>query len=180
MSSIVTKLEDIDFKLSAVTIFCPDGDVISINKLDNMSLHAEYLYAMAQSNEKIKGLFKGIDFKYYLKNPVAIIIELMPLLTSKGLSIYNNLSPDTMEPTKEGIMFLPEPSHMTDYMKENMMMLHDKLSEIKFQDIGFYDSSTNFFKPCDTENRLEHLFSVITEDEKDLLEEQVKINKLVK
>ena len=162
MSSIVTKLEDIDFKLSAVTIFCPDGDVISINKLDNMSLHAEYLYTMSQLNEKIKGIFKGIDFKHYLQDPVAVILELMPMLTSKGFSVYNNLNPDTVEPTKDGIIFLPEPSHMSDYMKKNMFMLHDKLAEIKFEDIGFYDSSTNFFTSCNnSKNDLEELFSII-------------------
>ena len=72
MSSIVTKIEDIDFKSSAVTIFCPDGDVISMNKLSNMSLHVEYLYAMSQLNEKTKGILNGIDFKYYLKEPVKL------------------------------------------------------------------------------------------------------------
>lgn len=165
MSSIVTKIEDIDFKSSAVTIFCPDGDVISMNKLSDMILHVEYLYAMAQLNEKTKGILNGIDFKYYLKEPVAVMVELIPMLTAKGFSIFANLGTNVVEPTTEGLMFLPEPSHITDYMKRNMTMLHDKLSEIDFSDIGLYDSKTNFFTSC-TKEDLEGLFSIIKPKEK--------------
>lgn len=164
MTNIITDLENIDFKSSAIAFFCPDGDVISINKLENISLHVEYLYAMAQLNEKIKEIFKGIDLKKYLKNPVAFIIELMPMLASKGFSIYNNLNLDTIEPTTEGILFLPEPSHISDSIRENMIKLHDKLSEINFSDIGFYDSASNFFTSGNNDNNLEELFSIIKQN----------------
>lgn len=58
MKDIITKIPKINFTTSALTIFSPTGEVISINKIEHFNYHIEYLMILYKVNKEVR--------KYYL------------------------------------------------------------------------------------------------------------------
>lgn len=138
MSSIITDNKKIDFTLSAITIFCPNGKIISINKIKNYKLHIEYLITMRKNCKELKKLLEKIDLEYYRNNPSDVMNDIIiSILIKEGYAVYLNLAPNTTFPTNNALMFLPET--ITNSIKSKLEQLKEKLESIIFQDIAQYN-----------------------------------------
>ncbi len=99
MKDIITKIPKINFTTSALTIFSPTGEVISINKIEHFNYHIEYLMILYKVNKEVRKILSGVDFAYYLKNPSEVVNDLIPQFALNGYGMQVNLTPNTMQPT---------------------------------------------------------------------------------
>lgn len=145
MSNIISDLNKLNFTTSAFTIFCPNGRVISINKIKGCDYHIEYIDKIMRKEKEIKKLLEGVNIKYYKSNPSEVINDIIPIFSKNNYSIYMNLTPNRIEPTNYALFFLPEnPPKNTKKILNN---INDKLTPIVFLDICKYNLDSDCYEP---------------------------------
>lgn len=143
MSKIITDFKKINFLMSALAIFTPDGKVLAVEKIEGFEYHIEYLRYLYKNNNEIKELLKSLDFKYCFPTSSEVLTDIVPIFSKKGYAVYYNLNPEVMEPTIVSVIMLPE--MRTKAMDNSFKKLEDKFSSICFIDGGIYNSKTNEF-----------------------------------
>lgn len=137
MANIISDLKKLNFTTSAFAIFCPNGKVISINKIKGYDYHIEYIDIIRHKEKEIKQLLADIDIKYYRANPSEVINDIIPIFLQNNYSVYMNLSPNMPTPTNYGLFFLPAETPKST--KRILNNIKEKLSPIVFLDIGRYN-----------------------------------------
>lgn len=144
MSNIITNPKSINFTTTAMAIFYPNGRIVSINKIKNYHMHIEYLDTIRKNQKEIKKLLENIDMNYYLKNPAEMLNDILPIFAKENYALYLNLTPNTVKPTNNALMFLPE--NINKSIKANLYNLHQPLSNIVFLDIARFNCRTQEFE----------------------------------
>ncbi len=135
MGVIDTDLRDINFLTTVFCLFFPDGSVVSINKIYGFSYHKEYLQILAEGNDLIREMVASTSYSYYID-----------AFCKNGCAVYMNLAPDSIVPTVNSLLFLPE--EVSSEMNATFRLAEEKLSLLKFYGIAKYSSSASEFSSC--------------------------------
>lgn len=144
MSKIITDISKVDLSTSALTIFFPNGDTITINKLNDLTVHMEYLYVLSTVSNQISKLLEEIDIDYYLKNPAKLYSDIMVLFAINNCAVYLNVQIGISKPTNDAMIFLPE--QISTEMKNNFNKNVNKFLSTVFYDICQFNSTTGNFE----------------------------------
>jgi len=144
MSNIILDLKKIDFSTAALTIFCPNGKAISINKTKGFDLHIKYLDTIRKNDKEIKNLLANVDMKYFYENPPELMDKILPIFAQNNYSIFINLNPNITETTNYGLFFLPE--DIPKCTKTILSNMKEKNSNIIFLNNGKYNQKENIFE----------------------------------
>ena len=176
MSNIIEDYKKINLQKAALTFIFPDGRVISINKIKGYDYHMQYLKLLAKNYKEIKNVIFGIDLDYYLNNPSEIMTGVWPIFSMAHISIYMNMTPNTIEPTEMGIILLPD--DLTKLSRNTLKNMDNKLEEIIFMGIGHYIPKVNAYEIIENEEfsriNSKALFNIIDENK------QKRLTKLYK
>lgn len=140
---MITEVEKINYLMSAITFFSPNGNVFSIEKVESLDYHIQYIKMMIRSFKELKQVLKDIDLDYYLENPNLVFSDLLPIFVKKGYAVYFNLAPNNYYPTNCAMMLLPE--KRTKVLVSKLVQSEKKFSSICFYDIGVYNSLEDEF-----------------------------------
>lgn len=144
MSNIISNLKKLNFYTSAIAVFCPNGRIISVNKIKGFNLHIEYINVLYRGEKEIKNILSNIDLKYFYENPSEVINEIIPIFNQNNYSVYMNLTPNTTTPTNYGLFFFPK--DIPKSTRRILNSLEEKLSSMIFVEIAKYNESINGFE----------------------------------
>ena len=142
MKQIITDIESINTLKSSIIIFFPDGELIAIEKIQDLNYHIEYLKILYQYDEKIRDILSDINIKYYLKHPDEWT-EIISKFAENNCAVYINVSPHIINPTDMATVWLPQEKNKK--IQEVLNRMKEKFSPIIFLGIGEYNPDTKYF-----------------------------------